>query len=453
MPKPQPIEEKPVGANVVKASGIPVHCAHARLADITTLIPNPRNPNTHGDRQIALLAKIIKFQGWRSPITISKRSGFIVAGHGRLQAAQLLQVEQVPVDEQDFATEADEWAHLIADNRIAELAEIDQGGLASLLGDINLDGFDMDLTGFDAWDLAEALAGNQPEGNADAEPQIDRAAELNKEWQVNPGDLWRIGDHRLLCGDSTKAEDVGRVMGGEKATIVFTDPPYGVSIGDKNKMLNECPGGKKRNTGHGRVESNIENDSLSPAELKAMLTPVFVNVRVDAMADDCSVFVCSPQGGGLGMMMMMMMMEAGLETRHVIIWKKNHATFSMNRLDYDYQHEPILFTWLKRHKRPLRGQFKTSVWEIDKPSASGSHPTMKPVALVVEAILNHTDPADIAFDPFLGSGTTMVAAQNLGRKCCGIEISPDYCAVILERMKTAFPGIEISREKDLTPAP
>ena len=139
------------------ASGIPVHCAHVALRDVTTLIPNPRNPNKHGDAQVALLAKIIRHQGWRAPITISKRSGFIVTGHGRLQAALLLQVEKVPVDEQDFATEADEWAHLAADNRIAELAETDGALLKDLLGDLDTGAFDMDNTGFDAAELERVI--------------------------------------------------------------------------------------------------------------------------------------------------------------------------------------------------------------------------------------------------------------------------------------------------------
>ena len=130
---------------------IAVHCAHARMVDVVELIPNPRNPNKHGDKQVAMLAKIIRHQGWRAPITVSKRSGFIVTGHGRLEAAKLLQVQTVPVDFQDFATEADEWAHLVADNRIAELAEIDNDGLASLLRDLGgVEGFDLDLSGFDA---------------------------------------------------------------------------------------------------------------------------------------------------------------------------------------------------------------------------------------------------------------------------------------------------------------
>lgn len=154
--KPQPAEETPA------AGQIAVHCAHARMVDVTELIPNPRNPNKHGDKQVAMLAKIIRHQGWRAPITVSKRSGFIVTGHGRLEAAKLLQVQTVPVDFQDFATEADEWAHLVADNRIAELAEIDSEHLSSLLKDLDgVEGFDLDVSGFDTAEAAEIIGETQ----------------------------------------------------------------------------------------------------------------------------------------------------------------------------------------------------------------------------------------------------------------------------------------------------
>ena len=145
------------------ASGIPVHCAHLRIADVTSLVPNPRNPNKHGDTQVALLAKIIRHQGWRAPITISRRCGFIVTGHGRLEAAKLLQVAEVPVDEQDFATEADEWAHLIADNRIAELADADRAMLRDLAEELDTGDFDMDLTGFDYTALEELMTAAPPQ--------------------------------------------------------------------------------------------------------------------------------------------------------------------------------------------------------------------------------------------------------------------------------------------------
>jgi len=149
----------------ITASNIPVHCAHARIADVTSLVANPRNPNKHSDKQVALLAKVIRHQGWRAPITVSKRSGFIVTGHGRLAAALLLQVEQVPIDEQDFATEADEWAHLVADNRIHELAELDRAALRELAESLDSGDFDMDLTGFDALALEELMTAAPPETN------------------------------------------------------------------------------------------------------------------------------------------------------------------------------------------------------------------------------------------------------------------------------------------------
>jgi len=160
-PKPKP-PEPPAAASIA------VHCAHARMVDVVEIIPNPRNPNKHGDKQVAMLAKIIRHQGWRAPITVSKRSGFIVTGHGRLEAAKLLQVQTVPVDFQDFATEADEWAHLVADNRIAELAEIDAGELSGLLKELEVAGVDLDLTGFDAESLrvAEPTRNTEPETSA-----------------------------------------------------------------------------------------------------------------------------------------------------------------------------------------------------------------------------------------------------------------------------------------------
>jgi len=157
MPKPKP----------TTASTIPIHCSYARLADVTSLVANPRNPNKHSDKQVALLAKVIRHQGWRAPITVSKRSGFIVTGHGRLAAAILLQVEQVPIDEQDFATEADEWAHLVADNRIAELADADRGMIADLLGELDAGGLDMDLTGFDMEALEELMEEKETIDEAD----------------------------------------------------------------------------------------------------------------------------------------------------------------------------------------------------------------------------------------------------------------------------------------------
>jgi site-specific DNA-methyltransferase (adenine-specific) len=182
----------------------------------------------------------------------------------------------------------------------------------------------------------------------------------------------------------------------------------------------------------GRCLMDIVDDDLKPSELKEKLLPVFRNIKNFVMADDCSVFVTAPQGGELGMMMMMMR-DAGLPIRHVLIWKKNSPTFSMGRLDYDYQHEPILLTWGNRHKRPMRGKHRASIWEIDKPRANKEHPTMKPVELIVNAILNNSDSGGVLFDAYLGSGTSVIAAEQTNRKCRAIEISPAYVAVSLQR--------------------
>ena len=176
-------------------------------------------------------------------------------------------------------------------------------------------------------------------------------------------------------------------------------------------------------------------DEMKPDGLYKMLLAVFSLWR-GFMAEDCSVFVCSPQGCGLGMMMMMMMKDSGLQVRHIINWIKNSPTFSMGRLDYDYQHEPILFTWTKKHKRKKEGAFQTSLWTVNKPMANKHHPTMKPVELPTNAILNHTDRGDVVADMFLGAGSTLIAAEQTGRACYGIEIEPRYCDVIVERWET-----------------
>lgn len=249
---------------------------------------------------------------------------------------------------------------------------------------------------------------------------------VDVESRTKPGDLWKMGPHRLICGDSTEKDVIERLMGGDRATCVFTDPPYGVAIGAKNRFLNSFQKA-------GRNLKDIEDDALSPDDLKAVLLPAFLNIREMVMADDATLFMTAPQGGELCMMMMMMMKDAGLPARHVLIWKKNAPTFSMGRLDYDYQHEPILLTWGKRHKRPMRGQHKTSVWEVAKPMASKEHPTMKPVELYINAYLNNSDDGDVVFDAYSGSGTMFIAAERTGRVARGVELDPHYCDVILKR--------------------
>ena len=393
---------------------------------------NPRNWRVHPLNQQNALKGVLEEVGWVQEVIVNKRTGNLIDGHLRCQLAAREGAKTIPVKYVDLS-EDEEALVLSTLDPIAAMAVTDKAKLDDLFASIETENADV-LKMLD--DIAEKerleYAKRDP---VDAEPQIDRAAELNEKWQVVTGDLWQIGEHRLLCGDSTKREDVERVMAGEKATIIFTDPPYGVSIGEKNRLLNSFQPS-------GRNLTDIESDSASEHDLGEMLLTAF-KLAKEQLTDDASVFVCSPQGGSLGLMMMMMM-NAGLEIRHVLNWVKNSPTFSLGRLDYEYQHEPILFTWNKTHKRYKRG-FTTSLWAVDKPRHSADHPTMKPVELPTNAIMNHTDEGDICYEPFIGSGTTMVACQNLNRKCRAIEISPNYCAVILERMHTAFPELEITR--------
>ena len=244
--------------------------------------------------------------------------------------------------------------------------------------------------------------------------------------RCKPGDVWELGEHRLVCGDSTDLETVKKVMGGvDKADMVFTDPPYGVAIGDKNKMLKEHVGGNA-------ITENIANDTLSVDELYKVLVKAMSNAR-ECTADDACYFVASPPGGEFGLMMMMMMKDAGLRVRHQIVWNKDSATFSLGRLDYDYKHEAIMYTWTKTHHNYRGGQFRTSVWDITKVHKCDLHPTMKPVALVANCILDGTKEGDVVLDIFGGSGTTLIAAEQLGRKARLVELDPHYCDVILAR--------------------
>lgn len=236
------------------------------------------------------------------------------------------------------------------------------------------------------------------------------------------GEVYQLGRHWLMCGDSTSKEDVEKLMNGKKADIVFTDPPYGVNYANKtNSIVNQ------------RKDSLVvKNDDLSLKDTQKMIQSSFYNL--EATLNDSGVFyVCSPQGGELGLMMMMMMKEAKIECRHMIIWVKDAPVFSMGRLDYDYQHEPILYGWKKNHTHYSSGNFKSSVWSVPRPKTSKLHPTMKPIELIVNAIMNSSKRDDTVQDLFGGSGSTLIASEKTNRICYMMEIDPLYCDVIRRR--------------------
>lgn len=385
--------------------------AEMQEVSLDLLKPYERNAKIHGEEQIELLMNSIREFGFLSPCLVERDTFNLIAGHGRVEAAKRLGMEKVPCVFVEDITEEQRRAYILADNRLTELGTWDMDMVNIELGELDDMGFDVSVTGFD-------FEADPPEISEDEYEEHDVQPRAKR------GDIYQLGDHRLMCGDSTSSEDVQMLMGGVLADMVFTDPPYGVAIGDKNAALNEV----QRS---GRILDNIEGDTLSESELYDMLKAAFINVRENC-ADDACYFVTSPQGGSLGLMMMMMR-DAGLEVRHVLMWEKNTATFSIGRLDYDYQHEPIFYTWTKSHHNYRGGEFRTTVWKYNKPLASRLHPTMKPVELVANAILDGTKPGMVVLDAFGGSGTTIIAAEETGRSARVMEIDPHYCDVIIDR--------------------
>lgn len=441
-------------------TAVEVHCSHSEMVDLFSLVPNPRNPNTHPVKQIELLAKIIKNYGWRHPIIVSKKSGFVVAGHGRREAALLLNLEKVPVDYQDFKNEAEEWAVLINDNKIAELAEMNQEELASLVAELGKD-FDFDLLAMTGAEIAELMATSSSGAVLDDNFDIDSAI---NEGEKNPitqiGDIWQLGDHRLICGDSTEQGVFERLMDGEKADMIFTDPPYNVNY--------ESGDGKK-----------IQNDHMAPGEFNRFLFEAFSRMFEVSNAG-APIYVCHADSEGSNFRGALT--GAGWLLKQCLIWVKNN--FVLGRQDYQWKHEPILYGWKpgaahkwygKRKQSTVIEEFGetlllqkdstgegfilqikdamtmqtiviqipsyeivasdelSSIWRVDKPLKSAEHPTMKPIPLCAKAILNSSKPNDIVLDSFGGSGSTLIACEKTGRKCRTIELDPIYAGVIVKR--------------------
>lgn len=380
---------------------------------VDALKPYSRNAKKHPDEQVDHIANSIREFGFRQPLVVDK-DGVLVIGHGRLLAAKKLGLETVPCVRADDLTDEQVKALRLADNKTNESAWDDDLLNLELDDIINLD---MEDFGFDPSEIRGGLSAPSAEED-DYEPDVP------EEPRAKPGDIFVLGRHRLMCGDSTDADAWSRLMDGECADMVFTDPPYGVAIGDKNAMLNSVQKA-------GRCCENIEGDTMSEAELYDMLKAAFINVRENC-APDAVYYVTSPQGGSLGLMMMMMR-DAGLEVRHVLMWRKNSATFSLGRLDYDYQHEPIFYTWTEKHHNFRGGKYRTTIWDFDKPRHCDLHPTMKPVELVGNAILDGTQEDMIVLDAFGGSGTTIIAAEQLNRCARVMELDPHYCDVIVDR--------------------
>ena len=389
---------------------------------VDELIPYVNNARTHSDEQVTQIASSIKEFGFNNPILTDGENG-VIAGHGRLMAAKKLGLETVPTIELSGLSEAQKKAYILADNKIALNSGWDDELLKIELDDLKLQGVNLEAVGFSDEELSELIISNDEDQNKEEDELSDPKIEpISQE-----GDIWILGEHKLLCGDSTREDDFALLMQDERADLVFTDPPYNVAIGEKNKAKNNVCLTKS-------ITDNLIGDTFKSDEEcgEKLWLPAFTNLKKFSK-DCCSCYVTMPQGGTHMMMMMMMMMNGGWQVKHELIWVKNQAVFSMNRLDYDFQHEPILYGWNKKHTYYGGGKFKTSLWYFDKPRSSKLHPTMKPVELVEEAILNSSKKGDLVMDAFGGSGTTVIACENKGRKARVIEKDPKYADVIVTR--------------------
>ncbi len=372
----------------------------------------------------------------RGCIVIEESGRYVVlGGNMRLAACRELGMKDVPCYILPESTPAEKLKEIVVkDNGSFGAWNFDM--LANEWGDLDLVGWGVSIP--PEWGAAAADAAETDSRGGQAKDDEFDEKEEQIEKKCSKGDIWRLGEHRLMCGDSTDEAAIKSLMDGDKADMVFTDPPYGVSIGDKNAALNSVQKA-------GRCCKNIENDTLSADELYPILVKAMTNARLSCKEDAC-YFVTSPQGGELGLMMMMMMMmkDAGLPVRHMLVWEKNSATFSLGRLDYDYQHEPIFYTWTKKHHNYRKGQYRTTIWKYDKPRKCDLHPTMKPVELVANCLNDATKAGDIALDVFGGSGTTMIACEQLGRRARLMELDPHYCDVIIARWEK-FTGMKAEK--------
>ena len=368
---------------------------------------------------------ILKY-GWSFPffVWVSGKTNYCLDGHARIKVLKALEEEgyiipELPVVYIQAKNKTEAKQKLLRLN--SNFGHFTKESVIEFAEDIDLN-FDEIALPDTVIDFTGAEEPQETEGD-DEVPEVDEKSEpVSKR-----GEMYELGNSILMCGDSTSAEDIARLMGGEKADMVFTDPPYNVAIGDKNKALQSFQP-------YGRITENIENDFFKTDEecAEKLWKPCFTNLFENAK-DECAIYVTMPQGGTHMMMMMMMMRDSGWQVKHELIWVKNSPTFSMGRLNYDYQHEPILYGWKKTHKWIGKGKFNKSIWEIDKPRKCDLHPTMKPIELIENALLNSSEKDDLILDLFGGSGSTLIACEKNNRRARLMELDPHYCDVIRRR--------------------
>ncbi|WP_294143857.1 site-specific DNA-methyltransferase [uncultured Clostridium sp.] len=376
-----------------------------QLISISKLIPYVNNARTHSAEQVNKLRSSLREFGFVNPVIIDSAYN-VIAGHGRILASKEEGIEEVPCVLVDYLTEAQKKAYILADNRMAMDAGWDEELLRVEIEALQGEDFDIGLTGFDEKDIAELFAGDN---NDTKDDDFDVDEELQKPPVTKSGDVWLLGNHRLICGDSTKEATYTVLMDGKKANLVVTDPPYNVNY--------EGSAGK------------IQNDSMNEEAFEKFLFDAYTQMNT-VMADDGSIYVFHSDSHGLAFRKAFE--DAGFYLSGCCIWKKQSLV--LGRSPYQWQHEPCLYGWKKKGKHQWYSDRKqTTIWEFDKPKKNGDHPTMKPIPLIAYPIKNSSMSNCIVLDPFGGSGSTLIASEQLGRICYTIELDEKYCDVIVKR--------------------
>jgi DNA modification methylase len=388
----------------------PAMARNIEIWPIDRLVPYDRNSRTHTDAQVSqVAASIIEF-GFTNPILVDGKNG-IIAGHCRLRAAQLLKLTEVPVIPLDHLSEAQKRAYIIADNKLAELAGWDEAVLKLELGELRADDFNLELIGFSQEELDDLLNLGE-EGGKSGLTDDDDAPDVAENSVSRPGDLWILGNHRVMCGDAIVLTDVERLMAGAKADMVFTDPPYNVDY-----------------TGYTKEKLKIQSDKMTTEEFVAFLQGTFASYRV-VIKPGASMYVCHPSS--FQREFQNAIEAAGFAVRAQIIWAKNTFAWGFGR--YKFQHEPIFYCHLDGESDAWYGdKTQSTLWQEKKPAANRLHPTMKPVELIERALRNSSKAGDLVVDLFGGSGSTMIACEKTGRSSALMELDPKYADVIVKR--------------------
>ena len=375
-----------------------------QLVPIEKLVPYVNNARTHSPEQINKLRSSLREFGFINPVIIDRDYG-VIAGHGRILAAKEEHIKEVPCVFADHLTEAQKKAYILADNRMAMDAGWDEELLRVEIEALQAEAFDLSLTGFDEKELSDLFKDDSDVEDDD----FDVDGELKEPAITKMGDVWTLGRHRLVCGDSTKEETYDVLMQGQKANLVVTDPPYNVNY--------EGTAGK------------IKNDNMADEKFYQFLLDAFVNME-KVMANDASIYVFHADTEGLNFRKAFS--DAGFYLSGCCIWMK--PSLVLGRSPYQWQHEPCLYGWKKKGKHQWYSDRKqTTIWSFEKTKKNTDHPTMKPIPLLAYPIKNSSMSNTLVLDPFGGSGSTLIACEQTDRSCYTIELDEKFCDVIVKR--------------------